>query len=62
MLDMTQKRVRHGRERVPTLVVAVGGYVIAFVSPIIGIILHAVSIGRREAKRLAYLSPTSRRG
>ena len=48
--------------KLPTLVVAVGGYVIAFVSPIIGIILHAVSIGRREAKRLAYLSPISRRG
>ena len=48
--------------KLPTLVVAVGGYVLAFVSPIIGVILHAVSVSRREAKRLAYLSLTSCRG
>ena len=46
--------------RLPTLVVAVGGYVLAFVSSIIGVILHAVSVSRREAKRLAYLSRASR--
>ena len=42
--------------RLPTLVVAVGGYVLAFVGPVIGVILHAVSVSRREAKRLAYLA------
>ena len=45
--------------KLPTLVVAVGGYILAFVSPITGVILHAVSVSRREAKRLAYLAQIS---
>ena len=47
--------------RIPTLVVAVGGYALAFVSPVVGVVLHAVSVGRREAKRLAWLAQTPRR-
>ena len=47
--------------RLPTLVVAVGGYVLAFVSPVAGAVLHAVSVSRREAKRLAWLALASRR-
>ena len=42
--------------RLPSLVVAVGGYVLAFVSPVIGLILHTSSVSRREAKQLAYLA------
>ena len=42
--------------KLPTLVVAVSGYALAFIAPIVGLLLHALSIGRREAKRLAYLS------
>ena len=47
--------------RMPTLVVAVGGYALAFVSPIVGLVLHAISVGRREARRLAWLAQTPRR-
>ena len=45
--------------KLPTLVVAVGGYILAFVSPLTGVVLHAVSVSRREAKRLAYLAQIS---
>ena len=45
--------------KLPTLVVAIGGYVLAFVGPVIGAILHAVSVSRREAKRMAYLARIS---
>ena len=46
--------------RLPTLVVAAGGYALAFVCPVVGVILHAVSVARREAKRLAWLAQTPR--
>lgn len=45
--------------KLPTLVVVVGGYVLAFFSPIIGLVLYAVSVSRYEVKRLAYLAQIS---
>ena len=47
--------------KLPSLVVSVGGYALAFACAIVGVVLQAVSIGRREAKRLAWLAQTSRR-
>lgn len=48
--------------RLPTLVVAVGCYVLALVCLVFGAVLHAVSTARREAKRLAYLAQSPRPG
>ena len=45
--------------KLPTLVVVAGGYVLAFFSPIIGVVLYAVSTNRYEVKRLAYLAQIS---
>ncbi len=47
--------------KLPSLVVSVGGYALAFACAIVGVVLQAVSIGRREAKRLAWLAQTSSR-
>ena len=42
--------------RLPTLVFVVGLYAAAFVSFTVGVVVHAITIGRRETKRLAYLA------
>ena len=42
--------------RLPTLVLAVGVYVAALISFIMGVLLHVIAVSRREAKRLAYLA------
>ena len=47
--------------KLPSLVVSVGSYALAFACAIVGVVLQAVSVGRREAKRLAWLAQTSRR-
>ena len=40
----------------PSLIVAVGGYLMTILTLIVGIVLRATSAGRLEAKRLAYLN------
>ncbi len=42
--------------RLPTLVVAVGGYAMGLLNLVVGIILHTTTIGRLEDKRMAYLA------
>jgi glycosyltransferase involved in cell wall biosynthesis len=42
--------------RIPTFVLAIGIMLLAFISGVCGIILDTVSRGRREAKRMIYLS------
>ena len=44
--------------RLPTVVLATGIMLLAFISGVCGIILDTVSRGRREAKRMIYLSMT----
>jgi glycosyltransferase involved in cell wall biosynthesis len=44
--------------RLPTIVLATGIMLLAFISGVCGIILDTVSRGRREAKRMIYLSMT----
>jgi len=50
--------------RLPTLVVAVGGYAFGLLNLVLGIILHTTTTGRLEVKRMAYLamSPGRRPG
>jgi len=43
-------------QRVPTAVLSTGLMIVAFLSLACGLVLDSVSRGRREAKRLAYLS------
>lgn len=40
----------------PSLIVAIGGYVMALIAVVMGTLLHTTATGRLEAKRLAYLS------
>ncbi len=42
--------------KIPSLIVAVGGYLLAVLSFMVGIILRTTSTGRLEAKRFAYLN------
>ncbi len=42
--------------KIPSLIVAVGGYLIAVLSMMIGVILRSISSGQLEARRFAYLS------
>lgn len=42
--------------RFPSLIVAVGGYLLAVLSLVVGVILRTTSTGRLEAKRFAYLN------
>lgn len=42
--------------KLPSLVVAVGGYLVMILSLMVGIILRTTSAGRLEARRLAYLA------
>ena len=44
--------------RLPTVVVATGIMLLKFISGVCGITLDTVSRGRREAKRMIYLSMT----
>ena len=42
--------------RLPTAVLATGGMLVAMLSFVCGVVLHTVTIGRQEAKRLCYLA------
>ena len=42
--------------KIPSLIVAVGGYLLAVLSLVVGVILRTTSTGRLEAKRFAYLN------
>jgi glycosyltransferase involved in cell wall biosynthesis len=45
--------------KIPSLIVAVGGYLLAVLSLVVGVILRTTSAGRLEAKRFAYLNVRS---
>jgi hypothetical protein len=42
--------------KIPSLIVAVGGYLVTILWLMVGIILRTTSAGRLEARRLAYLA------
>ena len=42
--------------RLPTAVLATGAMLAAMLSMVCGVVMHAIRLGRREAKRLRYLA------
>jgi hypothetical protein len=45
--------------RLPTAVLATGAMLAAMLSMVCGVVMHAIRLGRREAKRLRYLATPS---